>query len=128
MNKVQLIKKHEISLKISAIDVPLGFLMARDGNRIEEDFLSRGTTTRYTNELEISHQMRWERFRFTPFAIEELKYGLHRRGWDYTRLEVGASKPLSNKLSLKIYYVRQNGSHFSPSTFNALGIGFNTSF
>jgi hypothetical protein len=119
---------HEISVEISAIDVPLRFLVLQDGNRIEEDFLSNGTTTRYTNELELSRGMRWEGFRFRPFAEEELKYDLHRRGWDFTRLEAGASKPLSKKLSLRIFYVRQNGSHFSHGIINALAMQFDSSF
>ena len=121
-------KIQEIALEISAIDIPLRILTMRDGNKIEEDFLPNGTTTRYTNEVEISRQMRWEGFPFAPFAVEELKYDLHRQGWDYTRLELGASKRLNKKVSIRIYFARQNGDHLAPGAFNAIGIQFNTYF
>ena len=121
-------KIHEIALEINAVDAPLGFLTVQDGNKIEEDFLLGATTTRYTNEMEISREMRWEGFQFAPFAVEELKYDLHQRGWDYTRLELGASKRLSKKVAIQIYFARQNGDHLSPGAFNAIGIQFNTNY
>lgn len=116
---------HEIALQIGAVDLPLGILAVQERNTIEEDFRSSGSTTRYTNELEISHPVRWEQVRFEPFAEEAVKYDLHRHGWDYTRLEAGASKEISKKFSLRIYYARQNGSRFSHGIINALGIQMN---
>jgi Protein of unknown function (DUF2490) len=121
-------KIHEISLEISAVDLPIGRWAIQENNKIEEDFRPSGSTTRYSNELELSRPMRLGRFRLVPFAAEYLKYDLHRRGWNYTRLMIGASKSLTKKLSLQIYYARTNGSHFSPGITNALVTQFNLRF
>jgi Protein of unknown function (DUF2490) len=115
-------RKHVINLEINANDFSLHHWIVADTNRFEEDFQPSGDTTRYTNELQVSRPVRPDGLRLEPYVKGRAKYDLKSLGLVYTRLYVGVKKPLTRKLSLDGYYVRQFGAHLEPGIVNGIGV------
>lgn len=117
-----------IALEAGVVGIRLGNWRLSDRNRFEGDFFPSVTTSRYGNYVELARPMRLRGAEIEPFAEEVIKYDLRFHGWVYTRLQLGVTKSLTKELSVRAYYVRQNGSHLSPGSLNGIGIAVLTYF
>jgi hypothetical protein len=121
-------RTHSIALEINANNLALAHWRVTDKNRMEESFQPSGATTRYTNEAQFTRPISWGDARIEPYVKGQAKYDLRYLGWVYTRVYAGINKPLTPKVSLDGYFVRQFGSHLSPGTANAIGLTVHTRF
>ncbi len=115
-------RKHVLNLEIGPNNFTLHHWIVEDRNRFEEDFQSSGDTTRYSNELRLARPLRAGGLHLEPYAEGRGKYDLKYLGWVYTRVYVGIKKPLTQKISLDGYYVRQFGAHLNPGIVNGIGL------
>ncbi|MGH9687968.1 MAG: DUF2490 domain-containing protein [Candidatus Acidiferrales bacterium] len=121
-------RTHAIILQITANNFELHRWIISDENRIEEDFQPVQQTTRYTNQLRLARRLRIDGIRAEPYAKGRVTYDLRFRGLAYSRVYVGVEKPLTPKVSLDGYYVRQFGSKLVPGMVNGIGLTVRTSF
>jgi hypothetical protein len=55
------------------------------------------------------------------FLSEEVFYDRRLNSWFRNRMAVGVDKPLSKRLLLEIYYLRQNDGMSLPGDFHVIG-------
>jgi Protein of unknown function (DUF2490) len=118
-------RENRLSLAATAT-LPLGRWGVSDRNLLERHFLARGNSWRYRNRMEVVRHFAWRREKLRAFAWDEVFYDSSVRAWSRNRVVLGAGKSLSPRLSLDIYFLRQNDSFSRPADLNTLGIAFHT--
>jgi hypothetical protein len=113
---------HGFNLEFRANNFEFHHWGLNDANRMEEDLQPTGDTTRYTNQLELTRRVRLHATEFETYAKGYAKYDLKYLSWAYERVYVGARKPLTPKLTLDVYYLRQYGTHLVTGNKNAIGL------
>lgn len=104
----------------STIRVPFGKLVVSDRNLFERRLRSTNST-RYRNRLQFEHPFNIGKFKFGLFTSDEVFYDWSVNGWVRNRFIVGGSKPLNKKLTLDVYYLRQNDGRTHPGDLNIIG-------
>lgn len=64
----------------------------------------------------------------TKRCADEVLYDWSFHAWVRNRFSLGAGKQLSRKVSLDVYYLRQNASHTVPRDFDTIGVTLKTRF
>jgi hypothetical protein len=108
--------------------LPLGRWTIQDRNLYERRFLIGEQTWRYRNRLEVARNVRLAHSRLRLFVWDEVFYDSVPRAWARNRAAIGGSKALSRRLTVDLYYVRQNDSHARPGDVNAIGALFHARF
>jgi hypothetical protein len=106
----------------------VGFWRIRDRNIFERRFLIGGQTWRYRNRLEVARDVRLAHSRLRLFVWDEVFYDSVPRAWARNRAAIGGSKALSRRLSVDLYYLRQNDSHARPGDLNTIAALFHARF
>lgn len=123
------------------VPLPAGLLLS-DRNREDFRFLSGDFSVRYRNRVMLEREFAIRRFKFTPYASGEIYYDTRFDAFNRNRTIVGVQLPLGvglaplrehlalprRKLSLDLYYARQNDSRSEPNHVNALGALLTFSF
>lgn len=124
------------------LPLPAGLLLS-DRNREDFRFLSGDLSVRYRNRVTLEREFGIRRFKFTPYASGEINYDTRFHAFNRNRLIAGVQLPLGlglaplrehlanlprRKLSLDLYYARQNDSRSAPNHVNALGVALTFSY
>ncbi len=120
-------RENRISLE-ATVTLPHGRWVVTDRNRIERRFRDPADSTRYRNVIQIERAITLARIPWSVFAWEEALYDWSFSGWVRNRISLGGGKNLNGKVSVDIYYVRQNATHTVPRDLNAVGILVRTRF
>ena len=110
------------------VALPLGRWTVSERNTVERRFRDPKDSTRYRNRLQLERSIDLASASFRAFVSDEVFYDWSASAWARNRFLIGARKPLNNRISLDLYYVRQNDRHIVPRDLHAFGIGLNTRF
>lgn len=94
-----------------AVTVPIGRWTLSDRNRIERRLRINGDTTRYRNRIQVEHPIKLGDIELSLFAYDEVLYSWTEDDRLHNRMAVGASKRISKRASLDVYYLRQPDRH-----------------
>lgn len=135
--------EHRIVLEQTLrLPLPAGLLLS-DRNREDFRFLSGDLSVRYRNRVMLEREFAIRRFKFTPYASGEIYYDTRFQAFNRHRMIAGVQLPLGlglaplrehlailprRKLSLDLYYARQNDSRSEPNHVNAFGVALAFSF
>ena len=106
----------------------LGALDRQRANTVERRFRDPKDSTRYRNRLQLERSIDLASASFRAFVSDEVFYDWSASAWARNRFLIGARKPLNNRVSLDLFYVRQNDRHTVPRDLHAFGIALNTRF
>lgn len=99
-----------------------------DRNTGERRFLENARDWRYRNRVELRRPVTVFRSQMSVFAWDEVFYSSTFGKWYRNRFAVGAGRRLSRRVSIDVFYVRQNDGVSRPGDLNALGMTFRTRF
>jgi Protein of unknown function (DUF2490) len=100
--------------------VALRRLTVSDRSRVEVRRLAGAWSERYRNRLQVERELSFDGHRITPFAAVEAIYDTRFSVWNRKRLYVGARIPLSRRVSLEPYFMRQRDSRSAPHETNVI--------
>jgi Protein of unknown function (DUF2490) len=120
-SRVREARENRIALAATA-GVPVGRWRVRDRNLIERRFLVGGRTWRYRNRLEVERSTHLAHSHLRLFVWDEVFYDSAVSAWARNRAAIGAGKEISQRLSLDLYYLRQNDRFTRPGDLNVIGI------
>ena len=107
---------------------PFGRWTVSERNTVERRFRDPKDSTRYRNRLQLERSIDLASASFRAFVSDEVFYDWSASAWARNRFLIGARKPLNNRVSLDLYYVRQNDRHTVPRDLHAFGIALNARF
>jgi hypothetical protein len=108
--------------------VSLGRWTVSDRNDIDRRFIDPKPTTRYRNRVQLERKLRLAHTALRGFASDEISYEWRYNAWTRNRFIIGAGKSLSERVTLDLYYVRQNDGYGHPGDLNAVGFTLRTRF
>lgn len=120
---------HENRLALAAtVGAPWKRWYISDRNTGERRFLQSGPTWRFHNRVQFRRPIQVERKRMSVFVWDEVYYttALHR--WYRNRVAVGTEQRLSRKISVDIFYMRQNDGYTKLGDFNGIEMDIRTIF
>jgi len=113
---------HENRFTLDAeFEWPLGRFALAQRNRIDRRLVDGETTTRYRNRVRLTYPLRSFNGGMNIFLSEEVFYDWRLNSWFRNRMAVGVDKPLSKRLLLEIYYLRQNDGMSLPGDIHVIG-------
>jgi Protein of unknown function (DUF2490) len=118
-------RENRLTLAATAA-LPIGRWTLGNRDRIERRFLAGGNSWRFRNRLEVMRGVTWRRAKLEVFARDEVFYETKVHAWTRNRAMLGAEKTLSPRLSLGLYFVRQDDGYVRPGSLNGLGITLHT--
>ena len=107
---------------------PFGRWTVSERNTVERRFRDPKDSTRYRNRLQLERSIDLASASFRAFVSDEVFYDWSASAWARNRFLIGARKPLNNKVSLDLFYIRQNDRHTVPRDLHAFGIALNARF
>jgi Protein of unknown function (DUF2490) len=91
-----------------------------DRNMFERRFRSPRNSTRYRNRLQLEVPLK--NFYDTRFFVsDEIFYDWSLEKWSRNRFSVGLGKAINKRLTLDVYYMRQNDGTTVPGDLNVIG-------
>jgi uncharacterized protein DUF2490 len=99
-----------------------------DRDIVERRFRLPRDSTRYRNRLRLERDFDFSGFSLYAFASDELYYDRAYHQWNRNRFQAGGGKKLSRKLSVEVYYVRQNDYVSRPNNLNGVGLMLSARF
>jgi Protein of unknown function (DUF2490) len=120
-------RENRIALAVTP-GISLGSWKIADRNLFERRFLIGGPSWRYRNQVQVTRRIHLARSELRLFVWDEVFYDSIPHVWVRNRAALGAGKALSKRLSVDLYFVRQNDSHTRPGDLNAIGVFFHTRF
>jgi hypothetical protein len=112
--------EHRVSLD-STMTFGLGRFVLSDRNMLERRFLPIVHSSRYRNAVQISRPVRLGGITLWPFVSDEITYDWRVDALARNRFSVGGRKDLSEKASLDLFYLRQNGAYAQPRDLHVIG-------
>src|SRR5262245_16128572 len=113
---------HENRFTLDAeFEWPVGRFVLAQRSRIDRRLIDGGTTTRYRNRVRLAYPLRSFNGGMNIFLSEEVFYDWRLNSWFRNRMAVGVDKPLSKRLLLEIYYLRQNDGISLQGDFHVIG-------
>jgi Protein of unknown function (DUF2490) len=94
----------------------------------ERRFIETVRDWRYRNRVEFRRDIVMARKRLNVFAWDEVFYSSTLNKWYRNRFAVGAGRKVNSRISIDIYYLRQNDGYSLPGDLNALGVTLKTRF
>lgn len=120
---------HENRIALATtVGVPWKHWYISDRNLGEERFLENQRSWRYRNRVEFRRPIVVEHKQLSAFVWDEVYYGSSVGRWYRNRLALGAGQRLSKRLSVDIFYVRQNDGYTLQGDVNAIGMTVRTHF
>ena len=110
------------------VALPFGRWTVSERNMVERRFRDPKDSTRYRNRLQLERPIDLASASFRAFVSDEVFYDWSASAWARNRFLIGARKPLNNRVSLDLFYVRQNDRHTVPRDLHAFGIALNARF
>ncbi len=104
----------------STVRVPFGKQIISDRNLFERRWRTINAT-RYRNRLQFEHPFNIGKFAFGLFTSDEVFYDWSFNHWVRNRFIVGGSKTINKKLTLDVYFMRQNDGRTHPGDLNIIG-------
>ena len=93
-----------------------------DRHQFERRYRHPGTpSTRYRNRFQIEHPIGRDTVKLSLFASDEVFYDWSLDRWVRNRLAAGVSKVLHSKVTLDVYYLRQNDGVSRPGDLHVIG-------
>ena len=120
-------RENRIALAVTP-GISLGRWRIADRNLLERRFLIGGQSWRYRNQVQVARLVHLGRSEMRLFVWDEVVYDSIPHVWVRNRATIGAGKSLSPRLTVDLYYARQNDSHTRPGDLNAIGVFFHTRF
>ena len=99
-----------------------------DRNLGERRFLVNGRDWRYRNRVELRRGVSVFSRQLSVFTWDEVFYSSIVGKWYRNRFALGAGRKLSNRVSIDLYYLRQNDGYSHPGDLNGLGVTLKTQF
>ncbi len=99
-----------------------------DRNSGERRFIESARDWRYRNRVELRRPVTGLHKQISVFVWDEVFYSSTPNKWYRNRIALGAGRKLSNRISVDVYYLRQNDGITRPGDLNALGISIKTRF
>jgi Protein of unknown function (DUF2490) len=99
-----------------------------DRNLGERRFIEAARDWRYRNRVEFRREVVLVRQKLTAFAWDEVFYSSTPNRWYRNRFALGAGRKVSDRISIDVYYLRQNDGISRPGDLNALGLTLRTRF
>jgi uncharacterized protein DUF2490 len=94
-------------------------------NRLEYRIVEGKQKWRLRERFKLKRGMNWDGFKFTPFISEEVFYSFKSKELSQTRFIVGASKEITRKFGMDLYYMyRRNKQLGIWSSENTIGTDF----
>ena len=104
----------------STARLAFGKLIISDRNLFERRWRTLNAT-RYRNRLQFEHPFKVDKLAGGIFTSDEVFYDWSVNRWVRNRFIIGASRPLNKKLTLDVYYMRQNDGRTHPGDLNVIG-------
>jgi Protein of unknown function (DUF2490) len=102
--------------------LPIGKYSLSNRNLYEYRFLnSRRNNWDYRNRTQIDREITIRKTKIKPFLFAEFFYDGTRKDWFRGRYAAGVSKKINKKLTLDVYYLRQQDGISRPGNINAIG-------
>lgn len=99
-----------------------------DRNLGERRFIETLRDWRYRNRVEFRRDVVIVRKRLNVFAWDEVFYSSTLGRWYRNRFALGVGRKVSKRISIDIYYLRQNDGYSRPGDLNGLGMTLKTRF
>jgi Protein of unknown function (DUF2490) len=104
-------------------------LVISDRNRGEFRFIQgQPFSTRYRNRLRLERDVHYHGLNCTPYVYDEIFFDTRYNQLTPNQFALGAEFPVRLHVVLEPYYLRQNGSHSTPTHINAVGFKLNLFF
>ncbi len=120
-------REHRVSLETMA-RIPLGRWTASLRTAFDRRFIDPKDTTRCRNRLLLERPIHVAHRTLQGFASDEVYYEWRYHAWSRNRFIIGAGKSLNERVSLDIYYVKQDDGFARPGDLNAIGFTLRTRF
>ena len=120
-------REHRLSFD-ATVSAPVSRCIVSDKSVFDRRFRDPKDSTRYHNKLQLEREIRVARVSLRVFISDEALYDWSLKGWVRNRLAIGGGKSLSRKLSVEVYYLRQNATRMVPRDVHAAGITVKTRF
>jgi hypothetical protein len=118
---------HENRLTLdTGLGLPHGRWEFTDRNIFERRFRDPKDSTRYRNRLQIERAVTLAGMPLSLFVWDEVLYDWSFNAWVRNRIAIGGGRRLSSKVSIELYYLRQNGSLILPADMHVVGMTLRT--
>ncbi len=114
-------RENRLALEATA-SVALRRWIITDRNFIERRFRDPRDSSRYHNRVQLERQINLASAPWRVFASDEVYYDWSFNAWVRNRFSIGGGKSLNEKVSVDVYYLRQNDGHIRPGDLHAFGI------
>lgn len=94
----------------------------------ERRFVGTARDWRYRNRVEFRREIVLARRKLSVFAWDEVFYSSTLDRWYRNRFALGAGRKITNRISIDLYYLRQNDGYSRPGDLNTLGVSIKTRF
>ena len=118
-------RENRLSLD-TGLGLPHGRWEFTDQNVFERRFRDPKDSTRYRNRLQIERAVTLAGRPWSLFVWDEVLYDWSFNAWVRNRIAIGGGRRLSSKVSLELYYLRQNGSLILPADMHVVGMTLRT--
>jgi hypothetical protein len=114
------VRENRFSLD-TAVSFPLERFTFTDHNILDRRFVGPTHFSRYRNMLQISRVVKLREVTLLLFVADEIAYEWRVDALTRNRFSIGGGKSLSKKVSIDLFYLRQNGAYARPRDINAIG-------
>lgn len=121
--------RHENRLAFATtVGTPWKHWVISDRNLGERRFEEDGQSWRYRNRIEFSRPLNLERKQVSVFVWDEVYYSSTARRWYRNRVALGASRRLTRKIAIEVYYLHQNDGYSRPGDLDGVEMTLRTRF
>jgi hypothetical protein len=106
------------------VSVPIKRLVLDNMHQFEQRFREPRNSNRYRTRVQLEWPFRLHDADYRLFSWEEVYYDWVPHAWSRNRFAVGAGKRLNSKLTMDLYFLKQNASFSRPRDINAIGVTF----
>ena len=99
-----------------------------DRNAGERRFIGSARDWRYRNRVELRRPVTALHKQISVFVWDEVFYSSTPNKWYRNRVALGAGRKINSRISIDIYYLRQNDGITRPGDLNTLGMAVRTRF
>lgn len=108
--------------------IPIGRWTASYRADFDRRFIDPRDTSRFRNRLQLERPIHLAGATLRGFLSDEVYYEWRYHAWTRNRIILGAGKSLGERVSLDIYYLRQNDGFARPGDLNAVAFTLRTRF
>ena len=106
------------------VSIPIKRLVLDNMHQFDQRFRELQNSNRYRTRVQVEWPFRFHDADYRLFCWEEAYYDWIPHAWSRNRFAVGGGKRLNSKLTIDLYFLKQNARFSRPRNINAIGVTF----